>query len=432
MTATYAQAVEFAIPVFLALIAVELAVDRARGTRYYALADTINSLSCGIVSTGMRVFFGFLALFVYEWIYGHAAPLHLATNRWGAWIFAFVLYDLCYYWHHRFGHTVNLFWAAHVVHHQSEEFNLTTALRQSGTDSFFGWLFYTPLALCGVPLAMFLVVAVAQLFYQFWPHTRHIRRLGALDRWIQTPSNHRVHHAQNDLYLDKNYVGVFLVWDRLFGSFQEELDQEPCIFGIRGQLKSWNPVWANLHYYWAMAKDAWHARSWGDKVRVWFMNPGWRPADVAARFPKPPYDPRVDFAKFDPPRHAWLSAYGLAQFIALAAANSHFLTLLPRQAPVYNIAYFVFIAASLVCLGGVLENRRAFLYAEAARLILTALAVTAAGGWFGGLHGWRVAAAVGLFQGLSLVWLWRASRPRAKAPHATAAAGRSLTSPLPS
>ena len=177
------------------------------------------------------------------------------------------------------------------------QFNLTTALRQPGTGGFTSWIFYVPMALAGVPLNVFLLVGVAQLFYQFWPHTRHIGRLGALDRWIQTPSNHRVHHAQNDIYLDKNYVGVFLIWDRLFGTFQEELDEEPCIYGIRGQLRSWNPVWANLHYYWAMAQDSWHAASWWDKLRVWVAGPGWRPADVAARYPKQPYDPRRGFRK---------------------------------------------------------------------------------------------------------------------------------------
>jgi sterol desaturase/sphingolipid hydroxylase (fatty acid hydroxylase superfamily) len=326
---TYARAVGLAIPVFFALIGIELAMDLARRTRYFRLADAINSLSCGIISTGMRVFFGFLGLFAYEWVL-RRTPVHLPAGHWGTWVFAFFLYDFCYYWQHRFGHTVGLFWASHVVHHQSEEFNLTTALRQPGTGALLNWIFYVPMAAAGVPMGVFLLVGVAQLFYQFWPHTRHIGRLGFLDRWVQTPSNHRVHHAQNNIYLDKNYVGVFLIWDRLFGSFQEELDAEPPIYGIRGQLRSWNPVWANLHYYWAMAKDAWHARSWRDKLRVWIAPPGWRPADVAARFPKPEYDPRRDFARFDPPRSLGLSLYAALQVTALIAADDHFLGVLPK------------------------------------------------------------------------------------------------------
>ena len=276
MDTTYGRAVALAVPVFVLAIVLEFVIDRVRRTQYYHLADAINSLSCGIVSTGMRVFFGFLGLFVYEWLLWHAAPVHLPAGGWLTWVFAFVFYDFCYYWQHRLGHTVGLFWATHSVHHQSEEFNLTTALRQPGTGAFTNWIFYLPMALCGIPIGVFLVTGVIQLFYQFWPHTRLIGRLGILDRWIQTPSNHRVHHAQNDIYLDKNYVGVFLVWDHLFGTFQEERDEEPCIYGVRGQLKSWNPVWANLHYWWLMALDCRHAHSWRDKLRVWIAPPGWR------------------------------------------------------------------------------------------------------------------------------------------------------------
>ncbi len=406
MDTTYGKIVALAIPVFLFLIALEFFADRVKRTHYYQFADTVNSLSCGIVSTGMRVFFGFLGIFFYEWLLLHATPLHLPANHWGAWIFAFVLYDLCYYWNHRLGHTVGLFWASHVVHHQSEEFNLTTALRQTGTSAFTNWIFYLPMALCGVPLGVFLMVGVVQLFYQFWPHTRLIGRLGFLDRWVQTPSNHRVHHAQNDIYLDKNYVGVFMLWDHLFGSFQEELDSEPCIYGIRGQLKSWNPAWANLHYFWAMAKDSWHAASWADKLKVWFKPPGWRPADVEARFPKPAYDPHRDFVKFQPPVNLALSLYALLQFVALMAANSHFLALLPKQDTSLNVLYFVFILVSLISIGGILEARREFVFVEAARILLTAGATLATGSWFGGLRDPRIVGSIAVFALISLLWLF--------------------------
>ena len=421
MDTTYGRAVALAVPVFVILIALEFAIDRARRTRYYHLADAINSLSCGIVSTGMRVFFGFLGLFVYEWLLTHAAPLRLPAGHWLTWVFAFVLYDFCYYWQHRLGHTVGLFWATHSVHHQSEEFNLTTALRQPGTGAFTSWIFYVPMALSGIPVSVFLLTGVAQLFYQFWPHTRLIGRLGILDRWIQTPSNHRVHHAQNDLYLDKNYVGVFLLWDHLFGTFQEELEEEPCIYGVRGQLKSWNPVWANLHYWWVMAQDCIHADSWRDKLSLWIAPPGWRPADVAARFPKSGYDPYRDFVRFDPPRNLGLSIYACAQFLAVMAANSHFLALLPTQGTAANLAYFAFILCTLLCLGGVLESRRAFLVAEAVRMAAVALAAFGGGIWFGGIRDARVLLAIGAFALLSLAALCFAAR-RATAPTAAAAA----------
>lgn len=413
MDTTYARAVAFAVPVFVLLIAIELIADWRRRTHYYHLADAINSLSCGIVSTGSRVFFGFLGIFFYEWTLKHAALVHLPGNAALTWIFAFVLYDLCYYWNHRLGHTCGLFWASHVVHHQSEEFNLTTALRQPGTGSFFSWIFYIPMALCGIPLGVYLMVGVAQLFYQFWPHTQMIDKMGALDRWVQTPSNHRVHHAQNDMYLDKNYVGVFLIWDHLFGSYQEELASEPCIYGIRYQLKSWNPLWANFHYYWAMAKDCWHARNWFDKVKVWFAPPGWRPADVEAQFPKPAYDPHRDFVKYDPQRNVSLSLYACAQFLALMAANSHFLALIPKQSTPLNILYFGLIVLSLVTLGGLLENRRGFVYLEAGRVALCALAVVMTGGWFGEVHTRAAVASIVGFCLVSALWLFQASSAKA-------------------
>jgi sterol desaturase/sphingolipid hydroxylase (fatty acid hydroxylase superfamily) len=401
----YGQAVSLAVPVFIALVALEFAYDQFRGTAYYRFSDAINSLSCGIISTGMRVFFGFIGISVYQWTLAHGAPVSLSSGNWLTWLFAFVFYDFCYYWQHRLGHTVGLFWASHSVHHQSEEFNLTTALRQPGTGAFTNWLFYIPMALCGIPLAVFLLVGVIQLFYQFWPHTRHVGRLGVLDRWIQTPSNHRVHHAQNDIYLDRNYVGVFLLWDHLFGSFQEEREGEPCIYGVRGQLKSWDPVWANLHYYWIMLFDCWHTRSWRDKLRVWYAAPGWRPTDVSSRFPKPPCDPHRDFRRFDPPRTPSLSIYVLLQFAAILVAHSHFLAVLPKQSSAGNVLYFVFLVLSLALLGGLLENRRIFRIFESGRLIMSAALVLAMGGWFGSLHEASSRAAIVLFAALSLVWV---------------------------
>lgn len=407
MNSTYGKAVSFAIPIFVALIAIEMIAAWIARKSYYRFADAVNSLSCGIASTGMRVFFGFIGLFFYETVYLHLAPMKLPAGNWMVWVFAFVLYDLCYYWYHRAGHVIGLFWASHVVHHQSEEFNLTTALRQPGTGDFLGWIFYMPLALCGVPIPVFAVVGVAQLFYQFWPHTRLIGKMGVFDRLVQTPSNHRVHHAQNDIYLDKNYVGVFMIWDHLFGTYQDELEEEPCIYGIRGQLQSWNPVWANFHYYWAMAKDSWRAENWLDKGKVWFAHPGWRPADVAASYPKKAYDPRRDFERFDPERPGALSLYVLAQFVVLMAMTSQFLSLLPLQAKLVNLTYFGFIIFSLVALGGLLENRRDFWIVESARLAMASLGCFMAGGWFGPvLTGPRAIAGILAFTLASAIFLW--------------------------
>jgi len=181
-------------------------------------------------------------------------------------------------------------WAAHSVHHQSQHYNLSTALRQTSSGVLLGWLFYLPMAVSGVPPLIFGIVALINLLYQFWVHTEQIGRLGWFDRVFCSPSNHRVHHAVNNRYLDKNYGGMLVLWDRLFGTFEAEADAEPCVYGTRRPLNSWDPLWANAQVYWALLSDSWRAQRWSDKLRVWLMPPGWRPADVAMRWPQPKFD----------------------------------------------------------------------------------------------------------------------------------------------
>ena len=193
-----------------------------------------------------------------------------------------------------------MLWAAHVVHHQSEDYNLGTALRQTSSGFLLGWIFYLPLAVAGVPPLVFGVVALIDLLYQFWVHTQQVGKLGGFDRWFCSPSNHRAHHGVNERYLDKNYGGILIVWDRLFGTFVEEDDRDPVVYGTRAPLRSFNPLWANLQVYRDLWLDSWRTRSWADKLRVWIKPPGWRPADVAARWPKPAFDIAA-VQRFDPP-----------------------------------------------------------------------------------------------------------------------------------
>ena len=261
------------------------------------------------------------------------------------------------------------------------------------------------MALSGVPLPVFLLVGGHSALLSILaaqPVTSAVSAF-SLDRWIQTPlQSPRPPRAERYLPGPQLRGHVLLLWDHWFGSFQEELDEEPPIYGIRGQLRSWNPIWANLHYYAAMAHDCWHARSWIDKLRVWFASPGWRPADVAARFPKPPYDPLRDFARYDPARSLGLSLYALVQLAVLIAANSHFLAVLPKQAPTLNVLYFAFILVSLATIGGILENRREFLFVEAARLSLAGITAVASGAWFGARDP-RIILSIASFAVLSLI-----------------------------
>jgi len=253
-----------------------------------------------MLSQIVGLFTKLFALGLYQVVYTQAAPWHLDAGAPIVWLLGLLAYDFCYYWLHRAGHRVAVLWAAHVVHHQSEEYNLSTALRQTGSGWLLGGLFYLPMALAGIPPRVFAVVALIDLLYQFWVHTRLVGRLGWFDRWFCAPSNHRVHHAVNDRYVDRNFGGILIVWDRLFGSFVTEDPLEPCVYGTRKPLRSWDPVWANLEVYAALARDAWHARSWADKLRLWFKPPGWRPADVATRFPQPAFRLQ-DVQRYAPP-----------------------------------------------------------------------------------------------------------------------------------
>jgi sterol desaturase/sphingolipid hydroxylase (fatty acid hydroxylase superfamily) len=321
---TGSQIIVLATPVFLALIGVELAIGRARGRVGYRLNDALSSIGLGVMSQVAGVFTAVLTLAIYAWVHARFALWQLSPASPWTWILGLVAYDFLYYWHHRAGHRVALFWAAHVVHHQSEDYNLSTALRQTSSGWIAGWIFYLPMAIAGFPPLVFAVVALIDLLYQFWVHTEQVGRLGWFDRWFCAPSNHRVHHAVNDAYLDRNYGGVLLVWDRLFGTYAEEDRAVPCIYGTRAPLRSWNPIRANLQVYAELARDAWRARRWRDKLLVWLKPPGWRPADVAARWPTSPFS--VDaFERYDPAVPSNAQRLSLLLFVALLAATTLFL-----------------------------------------------------------------------------------------------------------
>jgi len=350
-----AQVIVLATPVFFGLIAIELAVGWRRGHVTYAWSDTLNSIGLGMMSQVIGVFTKLFMLGIYQWVYAHAALFALSVQSPLVWIGALLAYDFLYYWLHRAGHEVALLWAAHVVHHQSEEYNLSTALRQTGSGWLVGWLFYLPMAVVGVPPLVFAVVALIDLLYQFWVHTRQVDRLGWFDRWFCAPSNHRVHHAVNDVYLDRNYGGIFIVWDRLFGSFQPELHAHPCHYGTRSPLRSWNPVWANLEVYAALWHDSRHAADWGDKLRVWFKPPGWRPADVAARFPKPPFELGA-LARYAPVLTPARRNAATAAFVAAIAVTSVVLWNAHRMAPLQLAGASAFVLALLWLVGWISER----------------------------------------------------------------------------
>jgi sterol desaturase/sphingolipid hydroxylase (fatty acid hydroxylase superfamily) len=301
--------VVYAVPFFIVAMLAELAYGWAVHRNTYRLNDSVSSLSLGVLSQARR----FVTLGMGGYVY------YLITEYFSLPLMdAHQLYDFCYYWLHRLGHERTILWAAHVAHHQSEDYNLTTALRQTSTGFLLGWIFYIPMYLLGIPAEVVVTVGSINLIYQFWVHTQHVPKLGWYEWIFVTPSNHRVHHAQNDIYVDRNYGGLFILWDRLFGTFQEELEEEPPIYGILGPLRSWNPVKALTHIYVDMARDSWHTARWRDKLRVWVARTGWRPADVAATLPREKTG-LADFQKYDPRVPVMVSAYGFFQLVAVIA-----------------------------------------------------------------------------------------------------------------
>ena len=326
------RAIAIATPFFFALIGLEYAWGRLRGRNTYRLNDAVNSLSLGVLSQLSNLFTQLLRVGLYAFVWAQLAIWKLPADAWWAWVTGIVVYDFCYYWHHRVGHESAVFWASHVVHHQSQEFNLSTALRQTSSGALLGWLFYLPMAVIGFPPQVFAVAALIDLLYQYWIHTEHVGRLGWLDRILATPSNHRVHHAINDRCVDRNYGGILIVWDRLFGSFAPE--GERCVYGTRAPLDSWDPIWANVEIYVDLARKAWRTPRWRDKLKVWLKPPGWCPPDAdpaiwaAARFDLDivrRYDPPTD------PAMRWFATIALALSIVATLPLLWFADRLPMR-----------------------------------------------------------------------------------------------------
>ncbi len=272
----------YAIPLFVALVLAEMLWAWKRAPHAYEPRDTLTSLAFGLGSTVSGALFGGFVLVVFLWAWQFRVfdfgPQWWAV--WWAWPLCFVLDDLKYYWAHRFGHRVRWFWASHVNHHSSQHYNLSTALRQTWTGFLtLGFVFALPLVLLGFHPVMIAICGGFNLIYQFWIHTEAI---GRMPRWFEavmnTPSHHRVHHATNPRYLDRNYAGVFIVWDKLFGSFEPEVRREEggerIRYGIVRQLGSFNLIWSVFHEWVGIAKDMWHA-PWRHKLSYLLREPGW-------------------------------------------------------------------------------------------------------------------------------------------------------------
>lgn len=361
------QIMLYAIPVFFLLIGIELLFARLSKSDLYSFPDAVTNISTGIISQVSGAVFKLVVFGLYFYLYENQRLMTI-PDRWWTWAILFVSVDFFYYWFHRSTHEVSLFWGTHIVHHQSEEYNLSVALRQSATQMFLSNLFYLPLAFVGFSPVAFFTMSTFVTLYQFWIHTRAIDKLHPVFEYIfNTPSHHRVHHGQNPKYLDKNHGGTLILFDRWFGTFQKE--EEEVVYGVTVPLRSWNPVWANFDYFLWLGKRVFSAKTFGDALKMLFKKPGWLPeylgGSVAAKVEK-----STDFAKYSTKTSGKLATYVLLNFVVVLLVAVFFLKWSamvndPFSAQILLMAGW--ICLSTASLGGLLEGKSWAVYLEILR-----------------------------------------------------------------
>ena len=314
---TYASILLWVVPGFMVLMTVEALYGHFTNKQTYSFMDTLSSLSSGITNVLKDSLGLVLVILSYPYILDTIAVFDLESSVM-LYVVAFICIDFASYWNHRLNHKVNIFWNRHVIHHSSEEFNLACALRQSISAWIgFGAFFLIPAAFFGVPAQLITLLAPIHLFAQFWYHTQHIGKLGFLEYIIVTPSPHRVHHAINPIYIDKNLSAIFCIWDRAFGTFQEELDEEPPVYGVLKPVNTWNPLLINFQHAFNVIQDAYNTSSFKDKLRIWFMPTGWRPNDVVEKFPRNIITDHNNREKYSPNYSNFMKFTAIFHFISI-------------------------------------------------------------------------------------------------------------------
>jgi len=380
---TYGKILIIAMPLFLLLVLFEKWYGWRKGNDTVRTMDMISSLSSGVTNSTKDVLGLSIAIISYSWMVEHLT-IYQVQSSWLLYVIAFLALDFAGYWVHRLAHTVNFFWNNHIVHHSSEEFNLACALRQSISVYFRIYAFLLiPAALFGVPQQVIAVVAPLHLFAQFWYHTQHIHKMGWLEYIIVTPAHHRVHHAINPEYLDKNYGQIFIFWDRMFGTFQEESPAIPAVYGVTRPVRTWNPIKINFMHLWLLMQDAWHTKNWKDKLRVWLMPLGWRPADVVEKYPVYKIEDVYHFEKYDTPAPKGMIIYLWIQLFCLLLIVSYLFGNVASIGLTNMMYYGLFIFAQVYALTEFMDrNPRALIY-EVVKNMICVGGILYYGGWFG-------------------------------------------------
>lgn len=358
------------IPMYFLLIGFELIYQLVKKIKMYRTNDAISNISCGISSQVANAMWGVLSIGLYQFVYEYGR-LMTVPNAWWSYLLLFVLVDMMYYWFHRASHEINFLWnTAHVVHHQSEDYNLSVALRQASFGGIFSMLFYLPLALIGFNAYAFLTVKGLNLIYQFWIHTEAIEKL---PRWFEfvfnTPSHHRVHHGRNPKYIDRNHAGTLMIWDRMFGTFQEEAERPT--YGVTTPPNTWNPLWANVLPIVDMVNQAKNTPGFLNKLKVLLYKPGWQPAELGGYQTAPEVD-KDSYIKYDIHPRLPMIRYVFIQFILVLVFTSVFLFTAGNYEPVIKWLMAGYIIWSVAQLGILMENRKSWIPAEYVRLIISA------------------------------------------------------------
>lgn len=379
----YATVLLFAMPLFLALIIIEKVYGYYKGEDTAPTMDSVSSISSGIINSLKDVLGLSVTLLSYDWMVNRIALFHQEPNL-IAYIIGFIAIDFYGYWSHRLAHQINFLWNKHAIHHSSEEFNLSCALRQ--TISSFVNLFtflLIPAAVLGVPAKVIAITLPIHLFLQFWYHTKHIKKMGVLEQIIVTPSHHRVHHAINPEYMDKNHGQIFIFWDKLFGTYQEELDSVPAVFGITRPAQTWNPFRINFQHLWLLICDAWRAENWKDKFTIWFQPTGWRPENFEEKYPVAKITNVYDFNKYGTQYSKTLMNWSILQlFVTLALVSYLYLSI--TQLDLQNIfLYGFFIFISVYSYTELMDTNKFSLVWESIRFTFGIGIVTYIGDWFG-------------------------------------------------
>jgi alkylglycerol monooxygenase len=380
---TYGKILLIAMPVFLILVLLEKWYGWYKGLDTVRNMDMISSLSSGITNVTKDVLGLSVAIISYGWMVDKLAITHIDSGFWTFFI-AFITLDFSGYWVHRIAHEYNIFWNNHIVHHSSEEFNLACALRQSISVFFRIFTFFLlPAAVLGVPQEVIAIVGPLHLFAQFWYHTRHIGKMGFLENIIVTPSHHRVHHAINPIYLDKNYSQIFIFWDKLFGTYQEELKDVPPVYGITRPVETWNPIKINFQHLWLLIKDAWRTQNIKDKFRIWLMPTGWRPADVAEKYPSHKITDVYHFDKYDPKASIGLHAWCWIQLLFMLAFISYFFGNIATIGSPGIFYYGGFIFLGIYAITDLMDRNSTSIFWETAKNIFGFYIIYTQGDWFG-------------------------------------------------